>query len=169
MFELMDNYESEAVIKVIGVGGGGGNAVQHMVKESIEGVQFIAANTDAQALRNHTADVTIQLGQDITKGLGAGANPEVGRQSAEEDRENIRIQLEGADMVFIAAGMGGGTGTGAAPVVAEVAKELGILTVAVVTKPFPFEGKKRMAVADEGIHALEQRTGRRRCITKRKL
>ena len=156
MFELMDNYESEAVIKVIGVGGGGGNAVQHMVKESIEGVQFIAANTDAQALRNHTADVTIQLGQDITKGLGAGANPEVGRQSAEEDRENIRIQLEGADMVFIAAGLGGGTGTGAAPVVAEVAKELGILTVAVVTKPFPFEGKKRMAVADEGIHALEQ-------------
>lgn len=156
MFELMDNYESEAVIKVIGVGGGGGNAVQHMVKESIEGVQFIAANTDAQALRNHMADVTIQLGQDITKGLGAGANPEVGRQSAEEDRENIRIQLEGADMVFIAAGMGGGTGTGAAPVVAEVAKELGILTVAVVTKPFPFEGKKRMAVADEGINALGQ-------------
>ena len=133
MFELMDNYESEAVIKVIGVGGGGGNAVQHMVKESIEGVQFIAANTDAQALRNHTADVTIQLGQDITKGLGAGANPEVGRQSAEEDRENIKVHLEGADMVFIAAGMGGGTGTGAAPVVAEVAKELGILTVAVVT------------------------------------
>ena len=156
MFELMDNYESEAVIKVIGVGGGGGNAVQHMVKESIEGVQFIAANTDAQALRNHTADVTIQLGQDITKGLGAGANPEVGRQSAEEDRENIRVHLEGADMVFIAAGMGGGTGTGAAPVVAEVAKELGILTVAVVTKPFPFEGKKRMAVADEGINALAQ-------------
>ncbi|MAO68644.1 MULTISPECIES: cell division protein FtsZ [Idiomarina] len=156
MFELMDNYESEAVIKVIGVGGGGGNAVQHMVKESIEGVQFIAANTDAQALRNHTADVTIQLGQDITKGLGAGANPEVGRQSAEEDRENIKVHLEGADMVFIAAGMGGGTGTGAAPVVAEVAKELGILTVAVVTKPFPFEGKKRMAVADEGINALAQ-------------
>lgn len=156
MFELMDNYESEAVIKVIGVGGGGGNAVQHMVKESIEGVQFIAANTDAQALRNHTADVTVQLGQDITKGLGAGANPEVGRQSAEEDRENIRIQLDGADMVFIAAGMGGGTGTGAAPVVAEVAKELGVLTVAVVTKPFPFEGKKRMTVADEGIQALEQ-------------
>ncbi|EAQ31612.1 cell division protein FtsZ [Idiomarina baltica OS145] len=156
MFELMDNYESEAVIKVIGVGGGGGNAVQHMVKESIEGVQFIAANTDAQALRNHSADVTIQLGSDITKGLGAGANPEVGRQSAEEDRDNIRAQLEGADMVFIAAGMGGGTGTGAAPVVAEVAKELGILTVAVVTKPFPFEGKKRMAVAEEGINALAQ-------------
>ncbi|MBT43762.1 MAG: cell division protein FtsZ [Idiomarina sp.] len=156
MFELMDNYESEAVIKVIGVGGGGGNAVQHMVKESIEGVQFIAANTDAQALRNHTADVTIQLGGEITKGLGAGANPEVGRQSAEDDREAIKAQLEGADMVFIAAGMGGGTGTGAAPVVAEVAKELGILTVAVVTKPFPFEGKKRMAVADEGINALSQ-------------
>ncbi|RUO75879.1 cell division protein FtsZ [Idiomarina seosinensis] len=156
MFELMDNYESEAVIKVIGVGGGGGNAVQHMVKESIEGVQFIAANTDAQALRNHTADVTIQLGGDITKGLGAGANPEIGRQSAEEDRENIKQQLQGADMVFIAAGMGGGTGTGAAPVVAELAKELGILTVAVVTKPFPFEGKKRMAVADEGINALAQ-------------
>ncbi|MGM0525289.1 MAG: cell division protein FtsZ [Pseudomonadota bacterium] len=156
MFELMDNYESEAVIKVIGVGGGGGNAVQHMVKESIEGVQFIAANTDAQALRNHTADVTIQLGSDITKGLGAGANPEIGRQSAEEDRENIKQQLQGADMVFIAAGMGGGTGTGAAPVVAELAKELGILTVAVVTKPFPFEGKKRMAVADEGINALAQ-------------
>ncbi|MGM0480858.1 MAG: cell division protein FtsZ [Pseudomonadota bacterium] len=156
MFELMDNYESEAVIKVIGVGGGGGNAVQHMVKESIEGVQFIAANTDAQALRNHTADVTIQLGGDITKGLGAGANPEVGRQSAEEDREALKAQLEGADMVFIAAGMGGGTGTGAAPVVAEVAKELNILTVAVVTKPFPFEGKKRMAVADDGINALAQ-------------
>ncbi|RUO80075.1 cell division protein FtsZ [Idiomarina tyrosinivorans] len=156
MFELMDNYESEAVIKVIGVGGGGGNAVQHMVKESIEGVQFIAANTDAQALRNHSADVTIQLGHDVTKGLGAGANPEVGRQSAEEDRENIKKHLQGADMVFIAAGMGGGTGTGAAPVVAEVAKELGILTVAVVTKPFPFEGKKRMAVAEDGINALGQ-------------
>lgn len=156
MFELMDNYESEAVIKVIGVGGGGGNAVQHMVKESIEGVQFIAANTDAQALRNHTADVTIQLGGEITKGLGAGANPEVGRQSAEDDREAIKAQLDGADMVFIAAGMGGGTGTGAAPVVAEIAKELGILTVAVVTKPFPFEGKKRMAVAEEGINALAQ-------------
>ena len=156
MFELMDNYESEAVIKVIGVGGGGGNAVQHMVKESIEGVQFIAANTDAQALRNHTADVTIQLGGEITKGLGAGANPEIGRQSAEDDREALKAQLEGADMVFIAAGMGGGTGTGAAPVVAEIAKELGILTVAVVTKPFPFEGKKRMAVADEGINALSQ-------------
>ncbi|EKE85329.1 cell division protein FtsZ [Idiomarina xiamenensis] len=154
MFELMDNYESEAVIKVIGVGGGGGNAVQHMVKESIEGVQFIAANTDAQALRNHSAHITVQLGNDVTKGLGAGANPEVGRQSAEEDRETLKKHLEGADMVFIAAGMGGGTGTGAAPVVAEVAKELGILTVAVVTKPFPFEGKKRMATAEAGIEAL---------------
>lgn len=156
MFELMDNYESDAVIKVIGVGGGGGNAVQHMVSESIEGVQFIAANTDAQALRRHEADVTIQLGVDVTKGLGAGANPEIGRLAAEENREELARQLQGADMVFIAAGMGGGTGTGAAPVVAEVAKELGILTVAVVTKPFPFEGKKRMASADAGIVALAE-------------
>lgn len=156
MFELMDNYESDAVIKVIGVGGGGGNAVQHMVSESIEGVQFIAANTDAQALRRHEADVTIQLGVDVTKGLGAGANPEIGRLAAEENREELARQLQGADMVFIAAGMGGGTGTGAAPVVAEVAKELGILTVAVVTKPFPFEGKKRMASADAGIAALAE-------------
>ena len=156
MFELMDNYESDAVIKVIGVGGGGGNAVQHMVSESIEGVQFIAANTDAQALRRHEADVTIQLGVDVTKGLGAGANPEIGRLAAEENREEIARQLQGADMVFIAAGMGGGTGTGAAPVVAEIAKELGILTVAVVTKPFPFEGKKRMASADAGIALLAE-------------
>ena len=156
MFELMDNYESDAVIKVIGVGGGGGNAVQHMVSESIEGVQFIAANTDAQALRRHEADVTIQLGVDVTKGLGAGANPEIGRLAAEENREEIARQLQGADMIFIAAGMGGGTGTGAAPVVAEIAKELGILTVAVVTKPFPFEGKKRMASADAGIALLAE-------------
>lgn len=156
MFELMDNYESDAVIKVIGVGGGGGNAVQHMVSESIEGVQFIAANTDAQALRRHDADVTIQLGVDMTKGLGAGANPEIGRLAAEENREELARQLQGADMIFIAAGMGGGTGTGAAPVVAEVAKDLGILTVAVVTKPFPFEGKKRMASADAGIAALAE-------------
>ncbi|RUO27138.1 cell division protein FtsZ [Aliidiomarina minuta] len=156
MFELMDNYESDAVIKVIGVGGGGGNAVQHMVSESIEGVQFLAANTDAQALRRHDADVTIQLGVDVTKGLGAGANPEIGRLAAEENREELMRQLQGADMIFIAAGMGGGTGTGAAPVVAEVAKELGILTVAVVTKPFPFEGKKRMAAADAGIAQLAE-------------
>jgi len=156
IFELMENFENDAVIKVVGVGGGGGNAVQHMVSQSIEGVQFIAANTDAQALRRHDADVIIQLGGDITKGLGAGANPEIGRMSAEENRDQIEQQLRGADMVFIAAGMGGGTGTGAAPVVAEIAKELGILTVAVVTKPFPFEGKKRMASADEGIAQLAE-------------
>lgn len=156
IFELMENFENDAVIKVVGVGGGGGNAVQHMVSQSIEGVQFIAANTDAQALRRHDADVIIQLGGDITKGLGAGANPEIGRMSAEENRDQIEQQLRGADMVFIAAGMGGGTGTGAAPVVAEIAKELGILTVAVVTKPFPFEGKKRMASADEGIAELAE-------------
>lgn len=156
MFELMDNFENDAVIKVIGVGGAGGNAVKHMVKESIEGVQFIAANTDAQSLREHGAHVTIQLGNDMTKGLGAGANPEIGRQAAEETREEIKKHLQGADMIFIAAGMGGGTGTGAAPVVAEIARELGILTVAVVTKPFPFEGKKRMAVAEEGINQLSR-------------
>lgn len=154
MFEVMDNSESDAVIKVIGVGGGGGNAVQHMVSQKIEGVKFLAANTDAQALRKHDADVLIQLGGEITKGLGAGANPEVGRIAAEENREEITRHLEGADMIFIAAGMGGGTGTGAAPIVAEIAKELGILTIAVVTKPFPFEGKKRMASAEEGISQL---------------
>ncbi len=154
MFDIMDACGNDAVIKVFGVGGGGGNAVQHMVEHTIEGVDFYAANTDAQALRNSLAEHKIQLGGGITKGLGAGANPEVGRQSALEDREAIKASLEGADMVFIAAGMGGGTGTGAAPVVAEMAKELGILTVAVVTKPFPFEGKKRMAFADQGIEEL---------------
>ncbi|WP_394130651.1 cell division protein FtsZ [Shewanella maritima] len=154
MFEIMDTHSDEAVIKVIGVGGGGGNAVEHMVKHSIEGVEFIVTNTDAQALRKSGAGSTIQLGRDVTKGLGAGANPEVGRQAAEEDRENIRAAIKGSDMVFIAAGMGGGTGTGAAPVVAEIAKEEGILTVAVVTKPFPFEGKKRMTFADQGIAEL---------------
>jgi cell division protein FtsZ len=156
MFELMDNHNEEAVIKVFGVGGGGGNAVDHMVKESIEGVDFIAANTDAQALRNSGAGTTLQLGKEVTKGLGAGANPDVGRQSALEDRANIAASMEGADMVFIAAGMGGGTGTGAAPVVAEIAKELGILTVAVVTKPFAFEGKKRLSYADQGIEELSR-------------
>ena len=154
MFELMEDHNEEAVIKVIGVGGGGGNAVEHMVSQTIEGVEFITANTDSQALRNSSANVTLQLGADVTKGLGAGANPEIGRCAAEEDRETIRQTLEGADMIFIAAGMGGGTGTGAAPVVAEVAKEMGILTVAVVTKPFPFEGKKRMNYADQGIEFL---------------
>lgn len=152
----MEDHNEEAVIKVIGVGGGGGNAVEHMVSQTIEGVEFITANTDSQALRNSAANVTLQLGSDVTKGLGAGANPEIGRRSAEEDRETIKETLQGADMVFIAAGMGGGTGTGAAPVVAEVAKEMGILTVAVVTKPFPFEGKKRMNYADQGIEFLSQ-------------
>ena len=156
MFELMENHSEEAVIKVIGVGGGGGNAVEYMVASNIEGVEFVAANTDAQALRNSSANITLQLGANVTKGLGAGANPEIGRRSAEEDRETIKKTIQGADMVFIAAGMGGGTGTGAAPIVAEVARELGILTVAVVTKPFPFEGKKRTAYADEGILELSK-------------
>ena len=155
MFEPME-LTNDAVIKVIGVGGGGGNAVEHMVRERIEGVEFFAVNTDAQALRKTAVGQTIQIGSGITKGLGAGANPEVGRNSAEEDREALRAALDGADMVFIAAGMGGGTGTGAAPVVAEVAKDLGILTVAVVTKPFNFEGKKRMAFAEQGIAELSK-------------
>lgn len=156
MFELVDNQSQSAVIKVVGVGGGGGNAVEHMLMENIEGVDFICANTDAQALKNSRAKTIIQLGEEITKGLGAGADPEVGRQSAEADRDRIRSVLEGADMVFITAGMGGGTGTGAAPVVAEIAKQLGILTVAVVTKPFIFEGKKRLHIADEGTKRLAQ-------------
>ncbi|MBS0288116.1 MAG: cell division protein FtsZ [Proteobacteria bacterium] len=156
MFELMDSYPQTAVIKVIGVGGGGGNAIEHMVSADIEGVEFICANTDAQALRHSSARTVLQLGTDITKGLGAGANPDVGRQAALEDIERIRDVLQGADMVFITAGMGGGTGTGGAPVVAQVAKELGALTVAVVTRPFPFEGRKRMLLADEGIRALSQ-------------
>jgi cell division protein FtsZ len=157
MFELMDaKTEENAVIKVVGVGGGGSNAVQHMLSASIEGVDFICANTDAQALKSCSAPVTLQMGANITKGLGAGANPEVGRQAAQEDSERIREVLQGADMVFITAGMGGGTGTGAAPVVAQLAREMGILTVAVVTKPFPFEGKKRMEVAMNGIRELGQ-------------
>ena len=156
MFEIMDSFPENAVIKVIGVGGGGGNAIAHMIQSNIEGVDFICANTDAQALKNVSAPSTLQLGANITKGLGAGANPEIGRQSALEDKEKIKDILEGADMVFITAGMGGGTGTGAAPIVAEIAKELGILTVAVVTKPFPFEGRKRMQIADKGIESLGQ-------------
>ncbi len=156
MFELMNNHGEEAVIKVIGVGGGGGNAIAHMVSHEIEGVEFIAVNTDAQVLRASTANVTLQIGSSVTKGLGAGANPEVGRMAAEEDEETIKQSLEGADMIFITAGMGGGTGTGAAPVVAKVAKELGILTVAVVTKPFPFEGKKRLSYAEQGIQELNK-------------
>jgi cell division protein FtsZ len=156
MFELIDNFPENAVIKVIGVGGGGGNAVEYMAQANVEGVEFIAANTDAQALKNSSVKTILQLGTGITKGLGAGANPEIGRQSALEDRERIHDALEGADMIFITAGMGGGTGTGAAPIVAEIAKEMGILTVAVVTKPFPFEGKKRQAVAEKGIENLSQ-------------
>lgn len=156
MFELMDNKSQSAVIKVIGVGGGGGNAVEHMVCESIEGVDFICANTDAQALDKASTRTVIQIGTHITKGLGAGANPEIGRQAAMEDRDRIEEALNGADMVFITAGMGGGTGTGGAPIVAQVAKEMGILTVAVVTKPFPFEGKKRMDVAGNGIDELKK-------------
>lgn len=156
MFELMETYSQNAVIKVIGVGGGGGNAVEHMLTGTIEGVEFICANTDAQALRNSSARTILQLGTDVTKGLGAGANPEVGQQAALEDRERIMAVLEGTDMVFITAGMGGGTGTGAAPVVAQVAKELGVLTVAVVTRPFPFEGRKRALIAEQGVKELSQ-------------
>jgi len=154
MFELMENHQQDAIIKVIGVGGGGGNAVEHMLSENIEGVDFVCANTDAQALKNSRARIAMQLGEDITKGLGAGANPEIGRQSAQADRGRIQSVLDGSDMVFITAGMGGGTGTGAAPIFAEIAKEMGILTVAVVTKPFAFEGRKRMRVAEDGMKEL---------------
>jgi len=156
MFELIENVPSNAVIKVIGVGGGGGNAVKHMIANNVEGVDFICANTDAQALSDIESKTVLQLGGDITKGLGAGANPEIGRAAAMEDRERIADALKGADMVFITAGMGGGTGTGGAPVVAEIARELGILTVAVVTRPFPFEGKKRLHIAAEGVLELQQ-------------
>jgi cell division protein FtsZ len=156
MFELLDSCGQSAVIKVIGVGGGGGNAVQHMCEQNIDGVDFICANTDAQALKNMSARTTLQIGSGITKGLGAGANPDIGRQAAQDDQDRIREVIEGSDMLFITAGMGGGTGTGAAPVVAQVARELGILTVAVVTKPFPFEGSKRLHVAHNGIKELGQ-------------
>jgi cell division protein FtsZ len=156
MFELMDAHTENAVIKVIGVGGGGSNAVQHMISANIEGVDFVCANTDAQALKTSTISTTLQLGANITKGLGAGADPEVGRKAALEDRERIKEVLQGADMVFITAGMGGGTGTGGAPVVAQLAREMNILTVAVVTKPFPFEGRKRMEVAMKGIQELSE-------------
>ena len=154
MFELVDTYGENAVIKVIGVGGGGGNAVMHMAKSSIDGVDFICANTDSQALKSTDVKTVLQLGNNITQGLGAGANPVVGREAALEDQDRIRESISGADMLFITAGMGGGTGTGAAPVVAEIAEELGVLTVAVVTKPFPFEGDKRMKIANAGIEEL---------------
>ena len=156
MFELVENYTPSAEIKVIGIGGGGGNAVSQMIEAGIDGVEFIAANTDAQALRQFKGRTLLQIGSSVTKGLGAGANPEVGRQAALEDRDRIMEMIAGADMVFITAGMGGGTGTGAAPVIAQAAKEMGILTVAVVTKPFLFEAKRRMAIAEQGIEELSK-------------
>lgn len=155
-YELVDMYSQAAVIKVIGVGGGGSNAVNHMVDSHLEGVEFICANTDAQALRKLQVGTIIQLGVELTKGLGAGTNPEIGRDAALENKERVKEALQGADMVFLTAGMGGGTGTGAIPVIAEIAKEMGILTVAVVTKPFAFEGKKKQAVAEQGIVELER-------------
>ncbi|MFA6041559.1 MAG: cell division protein FtsZ, partial [Methylophilus sp.] len=155
MFEIMEKDTTEAVIKVIGVGGCGGNAVEHMMTKNVSGVEFICANTDMQALKKSNAKTILQIGQEITKGLGAGAKPEIGREAALEDRDRIADIIDGADMLFITAGMGGGTGTGAAPIIAEVAREMGILTVAVVTKPFLFEGK-RNKVALEGIEALSQ-------------
>jgi cell division protein FtsZ len=157
MFQIVDSAPDSAEIKVIGVGGGGGNAVRHMMSSCVDGVEFICANTDAQALKDLGHATILQLGNGLTKGLGAGANPEVGRHAAMEDRERIADVLQGADMVFITAGMGGGTGTGAAPIVADVARELGILTVAVVTRPFMFEGRKRMAIAEEGLKELKDR------------
>ena len=156
MFELMDSVAQDAVIKVIGVGGGGGNAVKHMVASGIDGVDFICANTDAQALTKVQGAMSLQIGGNITKGLGAGANPEVGRQAALEDRERVQEAIMGADMVFVTAGMGGGTGTGAAPIVAQIARDMGILAVGVVTKPFVFEGANRMKVAMQGISELSQ-------------
>src|ERR1700744_1990804 len=156
MFELMDTYSQSAVIKVLGVGGGGGNAVSHMVQAGLEGVDFICINTDAQALKHSKVRTALQIGCNITKGLGAGADPEVGRQAAMDVRDRIIELIEGCDLFFIAAGMGGGTGRGAAPVVAQVAKELGILTVAVVTKPFEMEGNKRSFVGDHGIVELSK-------------
>lgn len=155
MFEIMDKESQEAVIKVIGVGGCGGNAVEHMIEKNVGGVEFICANTDMQALKKSNAKSNLQIGMDITKGLGAGAKPEIGREAALEDRDRIAEMIDGADMLFITAGMGGGTGTGAAPIIAEVAKEMGILTVAVVTKPFAFEGK-RSKVAADGLEELSK-------------
>ncbi len=155
-YELVDMCSENAIIKVIGVGGGGGNAVDYMVESGIEGVEFICANTDSQALRKLGVETKVQLGVELTKGLGAGTKPEVGKQAAEENRDRIREEIEGADMLFLTAGMGGGTGTGAISVIAEVAKEMGILTVAVVTKPFEFEGKKKKVVAETGIRELER-------------
>jgi cell division protein FtsZ len=153
MFEIVDTQPQEAVIKVFGVGGCGGNAIDHMINEGVDGVEFICANTDSQALKRNKSKTLLQLGPNVTKGLGAGANPDIGREAAMEDRERIIELIDGADMLFLTAGMGGGTGTGAAPVVAEAARELGILTVAVVTKPFAFEGK-RQKIAQQGLEEL---------------
>jgi len=156
MFELVDTVNQQAVIKVIGIGGGGGNAVEHMLTADLEGVEFINANTDAQMLARSNTPIILQLGENLTKGLGAGANPEIGRQAAVEDRDRIVETIDSADIIFITAGMGGGTGTGATPIIAELAREKGILTVAVVTKPFPFEGKKRQRLAERGIEELQE-------------
>ncbi|MRI35373.1 cell division protein FtsZ [Endozoicomonas sp. OPT23] len=171
MFELVDNVPQEAVIKVVGVGGGGGNAVCHMLNSQLEGVEFVCANTDSQALKKQhlQAHTHLQLGANITRGLGAGANPQVGREAAMEDRDRISEVLAGSDMVFITAGMGGGTGTGAAPVVAQIAREMGALTVAVVTKPFSFEGKRRMSVAEEGLNELKENVDSLICIPNENL
>lgn len=157
MFEMVEPVDSGARIKAIGIGGGGGNAVNTMIEEGLRGVDFIVANTDSQALDVSRAEIKIQIGDSLTKGLGAGANPEVGRRAAMEDKERIREYLTGADMIFITAGMGGGTGTGGAPIIASVARELGALTVGVVTKPFIFEGKRRMQQAEEGIRDLKDK------------
>ncbi|WP_077928591.1 cell division protein FtsZ [Wohlfahrtiimonas populi] len=157
VFELHQDFEDQKpIIKIIGVGGAGGNAVTHMVDSGLKGVNFLSANTDSQALKKTKAEVMIQLGSSLTKGLGAGANPEIGRQAALEDKERIKEALDGANMVFVAAGMGGGTGTGAAPVIAETAREMGILTVAVVSRPFSFEGKKRENAANAGLKVLAE-------------
>lgn len=156
MFELELEVDHLANIKVIGVGGGGSNAINRMIGAGLKGVEFVALNTDAQALRMSNASQKIQIGEKLTKGLGAGANPEIGKKAAEESRDMLSETMDGADMVFITCGMGGGTGTGAAPIIAEIAKELGALTVGVVTKPFSFEGRRRMAQADQGISALKE-------------
>lgn len=156
MFELVDTLNRQAVIKVIGVGGGGGNAVEYMIESKLAEVEFISANTDEQVLTMSKANTVLRLGENLTKGLGAGADPDVGRQAAMEDRERISEVIDGADMIFITAGMGGGTGTGAAPVIAEIAREKKVLTVAVVTRPFPFEGHKRKVIADRGIDELQE-------------
>lgn len=157
MFEFDVDMEQFARIKVVGVGGGGNNAVNRMIDAEVKGIEFVAINTDKQALHSSKAEIKIQIGEKLTRGLGAGANPEIGRKAAEESRNEIHEALKDSDMIFITAGMGGGTGTGAAPIIAEIAKELGVLTVGVITKPFMFEGKKRMIHAEKGIKELKDR------------